>query len=109
MQIERIGKKFGIPAEGNRVDIEIQEHAMCGFVGFVSQGEFAGLKEDLPKAVSSLSHRGPDDDGLYYDASLGVGLAHRRLSILDLFPMTIKRCILSIMEKSTISGKSAKR
>ena len=84
MQIERIGKKFGIPAEGNRVDIEIQEHAMCGFVGFVSQGEFAGLKEDLPKAVSSLSHRGPDDDGLYYDASLGVGLAHRRLSILDL-------------------------
>lgn len=57
---------------------------MCGFVGFVSPGEFAGLKADLRAAVSSLWHRGPDDDGLFCDESQGVGLAHRRLSILDL-------------------------
>lgn len=57
---------------------------MCGFVGFVSQDRFSGLIGDLPKAVSSLSHRGPDDDGIFYDESQGVGLAHRRLSILDL-------------------------
>ena len=57
---------------------------MCGIVGFVSRSEFASLKADLQKAVSSLRHRGPDDDGLFCDASQGVGLAHRRLSILDL-------------------------
>jgi asparagine synthase (glutamine-hydrolysing) len=32
----------------------------------------------------SLSHRGPDDDGLWTDAECSVGLAHRRLSIIDL-------------------------
>lgn len=57
---------------------------MCGFVGFVSRGAFSELIEDLPKANASLTHRGPDDDGLFYDESQGVGLAHRRLSIIDL-------------------------
>jgi asparagine synthase (glutamine-hydrolysing) len=32
----------------------------------------------------TLSHRGPDDKGYYIDA--GVGLGHRRLSIIDLRP-----------------------
>ncbi len=31
-----------------------------------------------------LAHRGPDDSGTWSDASSGVGLAHTRLSILDL-------------------------
>ena len=31
-----------------------------------------------------LSHRGPDDEGVWTDPEAGVGLAHRRLSILDL-------------------------
>ncbi|HKR31245.1 MAG TPA: asparagine synthase (glutamine-hydrolyzing), partial [Terriglobales bacterium] len=34
----------------------------------------------------AILHRGPDDEGEYYDAAKGVGLAHRRLSILDLSP-----------------------
>lgn len=33
-----------------------------------------------------LAHRGPDDEGVWLDTSLGVALAHRRLSILDLSP-----------------------
>jgi len=33
----------------------------------------------------SISHRGPDDDGFYRQSVSGVALAHRRLSIIDLF------------------------
>lgn len=32
----------------------------------------------------SLSHRGPDDQGVWVDAGSGVALGHRRLSIVDL-------------------------
>jgi asparagine synthase (glutamine-hydrolysing) len=33
-----------------------------------------------------LSHRGPDDSGIWVDAHAGIALGHRRLSILDLSP-----------------------
>jgi len=32
----------------------------------------------------SMTHRGPDDSGIYVSPDLSVGLAHRRLSIIDL-------------------------
>ena len=32
----------------------------------------------------TLEHRGPDDSGVWVDAEAGIGLSHRRLSILDL-------------------------
>lgn len=57
---------------------------MCGFVGFRSQRDFRTLRENLPEATSSLTHRGPDDAGLFFDESSGVGLGHRRLSVIDL-------------------------
>src|SRR4051812_25909482 len=53
---------------------------MCGIAGF--QGEFA--PELLYQFNNALSHRGPDDSGAWYSAHALVGLAHRRLSILDL-------------------------
>jgi asparagine synthase (glutamine-hydrolysing) len=34
--------------------------------------------------ADALSHRGPDASGTWSDSSVGVGLAHRRLSILEL-------------------------
>jgi asparagine synthase (glutamine-hydrolysing) len=36
--------------------------------------------------TGALQHRGPDDEGLWVDSATGVGLGHRRLSILDLSP-----------------------
>ncbi len=40
----------------------------------------------LQGMACSMSHRGPDDHGVWFDAEKGIGLAHRRLSILDLSP-----------------------
>ena len=53
---------------------------MCGIAGFVGEGD----KEDLRRMVSSLAHRGPDDEGFFIDTGLPVYLGHRRLSIIDL-------------------------
>ncbi len=64
---------------------------MCGIAGTLSfnHEKFACL--DLLRAMSDqLIHRGPDEEGFYRDR--GVGLALRRLSIIDLVsgqqPMT---------------------
>ncbi|MFH1742028.1 MAG: asparagine synthase (glutamine-hydrolyzing), partial [bacterium] len=57
---------------------------MCGIVGFKSEKYFPRLRALLPDACSSMSHRGPDDSGLFLDEPSGVGLGHRRLAVLDL-------------------------
>ena len=51
---------------------------MCGIVGI-----FGGDLNSLNSANSLISHRGPDDDGIYINRTLNIGLGHRRLSILD--------------------------
>ena len=51
---------------------------MCGIVGV-----FGGDLNSLNSANSLISHRGPDDDGIYINRTLNIGLGHRRLSILD--------------------------
>jgi len=57
---------------------------MCGIVGFKTPANYRRFKEGLPVAAASLLHRGPDDSGVFFDESAGVGLAHRRLAIIDL-------------------------
>ena len=57
---------------------------MCGIVGFKCNRDFRFLREALPGAAFRLSHRGPDDSGVFFDEQAGIGLAHQRLSILDL-------------------------
>jgi asparagine synthase (glutamine-hydrolysing) len=55
---------------------------MCGIAGFFGQfpsGVLYGMSD-------AIRHRGPDDDGVYSDPATGVGLVHRRLSIIDLSP-----------------------
>ena len=56
---------------------------MCGIAGF--QGRFD--PGSLERSAALLAHRGPDDSGMWYSREDGVGLAHRRLSILDLSPL----------------------
>lgn len=76
---------------------------MCGIVGVschparsntdrlsgIGTGEFpeghpfAGLAA----ALLALAHRGPDDSGILTQPESGIGLGHRRLSILDPSPM----------------------
>ena len=56
---------------------------MCGIVGVCARK--GGIEEgDLARMRDTLSHRGPDDKGLWIDNDRRVGLAHRRLSIIDL-------------------------
>jgi asparagine synthase (glutamine-hydrolysing) len=58
---------------------------MCGIAGYaVIAGEVEPWAGDLARAVKALHHRGPDDEGLWFAPERGVGLGHRRLSILDL-------------------------
>ena len=42
------------------------------------------MRDALPEATSRLVHRGPDDTSLFFDQESGVGLGHRRLSVIDL-------------------------
>jgi len=59
---------------------------MCGIAGIFSP-ESDTLTPVVRKMVETLRHRGPDDSGIWTDDKAGVGLGHRRLSILDRSPM----------------------
>src|SRR5580765_8563036 len=54
---------------------------MCGICGTASTRRAAD-PERLAAMSATLAHRGPDSDGMFVDG--GVGLAARRLSIIDL-------------------------
>ncbi len=60
---------------------------MCGIVGFLSLAPSAEEKicnNILERMALRIAHRGPDDSGIWFDAPKGIGLVHRRLSIVDL-------------------------
>jgi asparagine synthase (glutamine-hydrolysing) len=58
---------------------------MCGITGYVSLNKRLN-QQHLQLMADSLFHRGPDADGIYFNDENNyiIGLAHRRLSILDL-------------------------
>jgi len=60
---------------------------MCGITGFfdfkatMPNPELLALVEGM---AAKIAHRGPDSFGVWGDASIGLALGHRRLSIVDL-------------------------
>ena len=64
---------------------------MCGILGTIPNTN----KNHFAQALDTLTHRGPDDFGVYHDECISLG--HRRLSIIDLShnakqPMAYKSC-----------------
>lgn len=55
---------------------------MCGICGIYNLDGRPVDRNLLARMNSTLAHRGPDDEGYYVDE--GIGLGHRRLSIIDL-------------------------
>jgi asparagine synthase (glutamine-hydrolysing) len=59
---------------------------MCGICGAINlRGEpVPGLRRRLEAMNGLIAHRGPDDSGVWVHERGHVGLAHRRLSVIDL-------------------------
>jgi len=58
---------------------------MCGIYGIANRDVEVDMNL-LVRRRDSLTHRGPDDAGLWISANNRVGLGHRRLAIIDLSP-----------------------
>ena len=71
---------------------------MCGLAGFIALAGSASLEADGMRMADAIAHRGPDDSGVWSDATAGVCLAHRRLSIID-------RSIAGHQPMRSISGR----
>jgi len=57
---------------------------MCGFAGVYSPYEKRFVtEENVLKMLSPIYRRGPDDIGTWCEPGKGIGLGHRRLSIID--------------------------
>jgi len=55
---------------------------MCGISGLIN----CGNAELLARMNDTIAHRGPNDAGIEWFPDVSSGLAHRRLSIIDLSP-----------------------
>jgi asparagine synthase (glutamine-hydrolysing) len=60
---------------------------MCGIAGVLSTGSVRNITPECLAAMSeAVSHRGPDGADTWVSASGQIGLAHRRLAIIDISP-----------------------
>lgn len=57
---------------------------MCGIAGFIADKPIENRDQILVAMGDVISYRGPDEHGYYKDDNGLIGLAHRRLSIIDL-------------------------
>lgn len=57
---------------------------MCGIAGIVSPHAPLVQQQRLTAMADALTHRGPESAGYWVNSAGNVGLAHRRLSIIDL-------------------------
>lgn len=52
---------------------------MCGIAGYYGNQSPLLLRE----MAALIAHRGPDGEGIWHDGDANIGLAHRRLAIID--------------------------
>ena len=59
---------------------------MCGIAGFALKGGFEAesAAREARAMADAIIHRGPDGSGIWTDSQVGIAMAHRRLSIVDL-------------------------
>lgn len=59
---------------------------MCGIAGALYRAATRSeeIEKNLAAMLGPIFHRGPDAGGTWSDAQSGIGLAHRRLAIVDL-------------------------
>src|SRR5213594_2837262 len=57
---------------------------MCGIAGIFNLNGEPVSAVVLRRMTDAIAHRGPDGEGFYTDAFVGLG--HRRLAIIDLSP-----------------------
>jgi asparagine synthase (glutamine-hydrolysing) len=59
---------------------------MCGILGILSQSPVEDMVGIVGRMTDALTHRGPDDQGVWCDQEYGIALGHRRLAVIDLSP-----------------------
>ena len=59
---------------------------MCGITGFIEYrgGSADDLARLCQRMTDTITHRGPDGEGVWVDPNFPVAIGHRRLSIIDL-------------------------
>lgn len=58
---------------------------MCGVTGVLCrEASEVSLRAAIQEMSAAIEHRGPDGSGVWLDEVVGLALAHRRLSIIDL-------------------------
>jgi asparagine synthase (glutamine-hydrolysing) len=85
---------------------------MCGFTGVLRADGQPVAAGTVAKMSSTIAHRGPDGDGVWAEGS--IGLAHRRLSVIDLSasahqPMTTQTGELVIVYNGEVYNFQALR
>ena len=54
---------------------------MCGIAGIVSRRPINA--DAVSGMIAQMAHRGPDGDGVWFNADHTVGFGHRRLAVID--------------------------
>lgn len=57
---------------------------MCGIAGFFDQTQGYEPFAELRAMGHAIRRRGPDGQGVWFDASVGLGFVHQRLAVVDL-------------------------
>src|SRR5262245_21923126 len=64
---------------------------MCGIAGILQYRDGPRIEERvLVRLRDAMRHRGPDGEGLWISEDGRIGLAHRRLAIVDLSPLGLQ-------------------